>query len=294
METLGAEATRQRIADNRLDGSDAVAFAFVDEARHVAYDWHAHTGHQLLYALRGVVHLETRERRFLLPPQRAAWIPAGLSHRTAIDDVESCSVFFRADLPECPEGVGLRILAASPLMREMIGFATRWPPGAPSDPLAESYFRTLALLCRDWTEAEMPFHLPVARSPALARAMEYAQFHLAEADIAGAADTAALSVRTLRRRFADEVGMSWKDYLHHSRLLGAMARLGDPAISIAEVAEEVGFASLSAFSKAFAQIAGESPGRYRRRLCQAARIGPDPCKPSFAGRVPSPVTSGRD
>jgi len=266
METLGVEATRRRIADNRLDRTEAVAFAFADGARHVAYDWHAHDGHQLLYAVRGVVHLETRERRFLLPPQRAAWIPAGLSHRTAIDDVESCSVFFRADLAECPDGVGLRILAASPLMREMMVFATRWPPGTGTDPLAESYFRTLARLCRDWTEAEMPFHLPVARSPALARAMDYAQFHLAGADLAGAADAAALSVRSLRRRFADEVGMNWKDYLHHSRLLRAMARLGDPAVSIADVSEEVGFASLSAFSKAFAQMAGESPGRYRRRL----------------------------
>ena len=46
--------------------------------------WHVHDVHQIEYAIGGVVEVETAAGHYLLPPQQAAWIPAGL--RTPGDD----------------------------------------------------------------------------------------------------------------------------------------------------------------------------------------------------------------
>ena len=69
--------TRQRIEAVGIERHPADAFAFREAVvEPFAYDWHAHGGDQLLYAVRGSLHLETATARFLLPPQRAIWIPA--------------------------------------------------------------------------------------------------------------------------------------------------------------------------------------------------------------------------
>jgi len=43
-------------------------------------DTHAHRKGQLLYASQGVMRLHAPEGLWVLPPQRALWIPPGLEH----------------------------------------------------------------------------------------------------------------------------------------------------------------------------------------------------------------------
>ena len=57
--------------------------------------WHTHDLHQLLYAFEGIVEVETDGSHHLLPPQQAAWIPAGLPHQTTLRRVRSVAVFFQ-------------------------------------------------------------------------------------------------------------------------------------------------------------------------------------------------------
>ncbi len=275
MKFLTQEDTIQRIKATNINHDSSRAFAFHDEETNLAYDWHHHDSHQLLYAIHGIMHLETINFRYLLPPQRAVWIPARVSHRTWLNQVEAVSVFFPHSWISDPAGK-VRVLAASPVMREMMLYAIRWPPNRPEpDALADSYFETLALLCREWMSREMPFHLPCSTVPALARAMDYAQANLAEANIAGACRAAAMSERTFRRHFQQAVGMGWLQYLVHSRLMHAMALLGEPGLRIADVADRVGFASLGSFAKAFKDFSGDSPSQYRRALMLAHQDCPD-------------------
>ena len=138
-----------------------------------------------------------------------------------------------------------------------------------ADTLADHFFLALALMCGEWRLNDRPYLLPRSDHPGLARAMDYAQDNLADATLAGACKAAAMSERSLRRRFSSLVGMGWHEYLHQSRLLQAMALLSQLDCPIAEAAEAVGFASLSAFAKAFRAFSGETPGRYRQRLASA-------------------------
>src|SRR5690606_1131005 len=44
-------------------------------------DWHAHKRAQLLYAVSGVMRVATDAGVWIVPPQRAVWIPPGIEHQ---------------------------------------------------------------------------------------------------------------------------------------------------------------------------------------------------------------------
>jgi len=271
MQILDEDETRAALTALRLDQPAGAGFAFLNRGQDVSYDWHAHPYHQLLYAISGVTQLETAEARYLLPPMRAAWIPAGVPHRTLVSNVDGVSLYFAPSAVRAGAD-RVRILVTDPLMREMILHARRWPAGAAeADPLAQSFFGTLALLCTEWLESELPLRLPAARDPAITRALDYAAADPGAATAQGAIAAARLSERSFRRRFTSATGMSWRAWLSQARIMWAMGRLAEGA-RVTDAAAEAGFASLSAFALAFTSLCGEAPSAYRARI--RARAGP--------------------
>ena len=95
--------------------------------------------------------------------------------------------------------------------------------------------------------------------------MDYTRDHLADVAIADVCRAVGISERTLRRQFGAATGITWRRYLLESRLLRAMALLTEPSRTVLNVAVEVGFDSVSAFTRAFARFAGETPSAYRER-----------------------------
>ena len=227
--------------------------------------WHAHDFHQVEYAWQGVAQVETSTARYLLPPQQAIWIPAGTAHNTTLRRVRTVSVFLDPDLvPDTDDRA--RVLAAAPVIREMIVYATRWPiTRSVSNPAADAYFTVLADLIAEWLEHETPLCLPTSSDPLISAVMDYTNTHLGQVTVSEICATVGLSQRTLRRRFRDETGITWRHYLLDCRLLRAMAILTDPAPSILDAATQVGFDSVSAFARAFRQYTGETPSAYRNR-----------------------------
>jgi transcriptional regulator GlxA family with amidase domain len=99
--------------------------------------------------------------------------------------------------------------------------------------------------------------------------MAYTDANLADVTAAGLARAVGVSDRTLRRLFFQETAMTWRQYLVESRLQRAMVLLAEPGPNVLEVATTVGFASPSAFNRAFARYTGETPSGYRRRVTTA-------------------------
>lgn len=265
MRRLDEHQTEAALKEFGLDELRPAGFAFRDPARAVVYDWHAHPYHQLAYAVAGTVQIETSRARYLLPAGRAAWIPAGERHRTLIHDADIASLYFAPEMLAPGAGERVRILITTPVMREMVVHALRWPQGpAETDPLAQSFFRTLALMCGDWLDSELPLSLSSATDPRILRAMDQAMADPAGASHVVAQTTAGMSERSFRRAFARETGMSWQAWLAQARIMIAMGRLAEGG-RVTDVAGDVGYASLSAFAQAFTQLAGERPAAYRAR-----------------------------
>jgi AraC-like DNA-binding protein/quercetin dioxygenase-like cupin family protein len=264
------KADSVRVVDMR-GGNCVRAGTFAFEGTELVTNWHAHDLHQIEYAFRGTVEVETGAGHYLLPPQQAAWIPAGLMHQTTIKrTVRTVSVFFHPDLVPEP-GDTARILAAAPVIREMILYGVRWPIGRPvEDPEADAYFVTLANLVADGLDRETPLCLPTSAEPLIAAVMAYTDSHLDHVTEVEVCRSVGLSDRTLRRRFVAATGMTWRSYLLQSRFLRAMALLAEPGPTVIEVATAVGFESLSAFSRGFARYVGENPTAYRHRVLAGA------------------------
>jgi AraC-like DNA-binding protein len=258
-------STRARLRQIGLDRPRVTAFGFADDLHNVAYDWHSHAYHQLLYSFSGIARLETKSQLWILPPQRAAWIPARTRHRTTLHHVTAGSIYLA---PTKYHAVGLdqiSIFTATPLLREMISYGMRWTNRPRRrDPLAESFFHTVELYCRELSREELPYSLPQGQSSAVRAAIDYTLAHLDDLTLAKAARAAAQSQRTLRRHFRAETGLTWRNYLTRARLLRAMELLSAGKHNVTESALRSGFTNLSAFSKSFRQFTHQSPAAFRR------------------------------
>jgi transcriptional regulator GlxA family with amidase domain len=144
-------------------------------------------------------------------------------------------------------------------------YSGRWPIGRPtSDDIADTYFAALGRLVSELLDEEQPLTLPTSTDPVLAEAMDWTRDHLDTATVA-AARQVGLSERSLRRRFAAGLGMSWRRYLVQARLLRAMALLAEPRPSVLQVATTVGFENASSLNRAFRQWTGETPSAFRTK-----------------------------
>jgi transcriptional regulator GlxA family with amidase domain len=166
-----------------------------------------------------------------------------------------------------------RIIAVSPLIREMMIYALRWPidrgvGSAAEERGSDDFFRTLAALVSEALDHEAPLSLPTSDHPIVAAALAYTKEHLNSVTADEVARAVAVSERTMRRLFSDTLGMSWRSYLLQARMLRSMALLAAPGQSVQATATAVGFENLSSFTRCFAQFCGETPSSYRRRVAE--------------------------
>lgn len=252
-------------------GSPVRAGAWPEDGDDLVAVWHTHDLHQLLYAFEGVAEVETDGSHHLLPPQQAAWIPAGLAHQTTLRKVRTVAVFFDPSMVTGHDD-RVRVLSAAAPVREMIVYAARWRiDRRVSTPTADAFFTALAMLTAEWLDtAEAPLRLPTSAVPVVAAVMRHTREHLAEVDEHAVCAAVGISERTLRRIFRAETGMSWREYRTTSRVLRAMAMLAEPDRTILDAATTVGFESLSGFDRAFRRLTGERPVDYRTRVRDAA------------------------
>lgn len=272
--TVSAGSDRQ-LAESakppRIDlrrGGRALGGSYLYEGDKLLTGWHSHDVHQIEYAMGGVVEVETAAGHHLLPPQQAAWLPAGLAHQATMNaQVKTIAVMFDQSLID-DAGDRARILAVSPLIREMMIYALRWPidRAAGADEVPDTFFRTLAHLVSDALDHEAPLSLPTSEHPIVAAAMAHTKDHLATATVEDVSRAVAVSERTLRRLFQDTLGLPWRTYLLHARMLRAMALLASPDATVQQACSTVGFENLSSFTRAFTQFSGETPSAYRRRI----------------------------
>ena len=127
---------------------------------------HSHSRAQLLYALTGVVMVTTDAGRWMVPPEHAIWLPAGLGHAVEmLGRVAMRSIYVRPDaLPLLPDE--LRVVEMTPLLRNLVVEAMDLPP----DPAPTSRDGLLkALLLHEIPRLPpRPLGLPLPAEPRLA------------------------------------------------------------------------------------------------------------------------------
>ena len=77
---------------------------------------------------------------------------------------------------------------------------------------------------------------------------------------------AGMSVRNLNRRFVAATALSPRQYLRRVRIEAAKRLLEGRGVTLDRVAGAVGYGDTRAFVRAFCEVAGLSPGQYRKRF----------------------------
>lgn len=220
---------------------------------------HYHVEGQLLYATQGVMLVETGDKHWVIPPQRALWLPALQEHSYSLLShtelrtlyfsrslIDACSRFTKSD--------AVHVITATPLVKELIAglFSTGYQAGSQ---------RTMALLLMEiLSEAEHQMtELPMPQDERLSRvATELLVNQRWATSMSDMADLATMSERTFSRLFIRDTGFSFRNWKQRARICISLDLLsaGTP---VKQVAYQLGFSCPAAFTAAFRSVLGVTP-----------------------------------
>jgi AraC-like DNA-binding protein len=221
---------------------------------------HVHPEAQLLFAAKGIMQVTTPKGRWFVPPERAVWLPPRMEHAVdVLADIEMRSLLVARERFEAhPDAHRLTrefVVVVGPLLRQAIlgSFDQR------AHPRLRGLLADVALF--QLAEAEDPgTFIPLPLEP---RARSVAELVLADPasglDLSELSRMAGASTRTITRLFPAETGLTFKAWRQRARIMVALQELGQPGVTIKQVAAKLGFSSAAAFSFAFRQVINVSP-----------------------------------
>ena len=242
------------------DPKRAIVVSARDHDSDHRYPPHHHDRAQLVYASVGVMSVTTAEGTWVVPPQQAVWVPAGVVHEVVSKGPRSMrTLYFHpqalAGLPEhcC-------VLRISPLLREIILRLVSYDQSEPPGP---EEARLLAIIPDELKAAKAePLNLPQPQDRRLKTIAAGLTGNPADnRTLAIWARQAGASERTLARLFQAETGFTFGAWRQRLRLITAVARLAEGQ-AVTTVAFDLGYDSPSAFIAMFRRSLGASPGRY--------------------------------
>lgn len=248
----------KRTLDLDMNQSPVVALAdeypagFVDNA-------HSHERIQLLYASVGVMSVVTEQTSFVIPPQRAVWIPSQVRHEVSCRGPVSLRTLYidpkyeRED-PDC------HIVEVGTLLKALILEVTSF---SSSYDLSGREGQIVGLLLSELLASpKVPYAAPMPSDPRLVRVCrEIIDNPSDQRDIDKWADLAGMSRRSFTRAFKRETGMGVALWRQQVRLLEALSLLSTGS-NVTTAALDVGYESASAFCAMFQRAFGVSPSRY--------------------------------
>jgi len=215
---------------------------------------HRHDYGQLTYAVEGVVRLTVGDKTWIVPPQRAIWIPPGVVHEVVtLEKARLRAVFVLASHSPFA-GDECVVVNVTPLLRELILALVDCDGEQPRDAL-------LARLILDeiGRSATLPMCVVMPRDKRLRALCERLIAEPASTlTLAEWSTQAGASVRTLARLFERELGMGFAQWRQQVRLAHA-APLIARGMPLSRVASELGYASQSAFTAMFRKTFGQPP-----------------------------------
>ena len=236
----------------------------------LAYDYphgykvpgHFHEWDQLVYASRGVMTVRTEEGSWVVPAQRAVWIPARIAHEIRMSGGVSMRTLYLRPRLRRDSARGCEVMNVSPLLRELILQACKIP--ALSRREREHGHLVNMILDQLKTAECVPLQLP---EPVDRRSLRVAKTLLNDPSdrrpLEELCEGAGGNKRTIERLFQAETGMTFGKWRQQLRLLHALRLLAEGA-KITEVALETGYSTPSAFISMFRKTLGTTPARYFR------------------------------
>lgn len=217
-----------------------------------------------MFAVSGVMLVETSTSRWTIPPQRALWIPPASRHAIqALSHTELRTVYFAPSLiRQCEEFTQqdrIHAIVATPLVKEMVLglFDSRHGHHA--------HYLMAHLLLQILCEVEpLATELPMPADERLRRAAtRVLDNHDWNVPIHELAALALMSERSFTRHFTANVGLNFREWKQRARIVASLDLLAANH-SIKTIAHAMQFASPAAYIASFRELLGCTPNEFRQ------------------------------
>ncbi|NIF19738.1 helix-turn-helix transcriptional regulator [Pantoea sp. Cy-639] len=226
---------------------------------------HVHRRGQFLYAMSGLMEVQTDDGAWVIPPYSGVWIPPGKPHQVRMRGASTRSLYIE---PTALPRVGdvCEALLVGPLLHQLL-LASAEVPALYDEQGRDGLL--LGLLLHELARAErLPLFAPMPIEPRLAG---LCQAFLAQPRVDSLpqqwAERLNCSLRTFNRRFRQQTGLSFGQWRQQACLMSAVIRLA-AGERVTVIAVDLGYDSPGAFSSLYHRVLGHAPSSARQRRVQ--------------------------
>jgi len=217
---------------------------------------HFHNYHQLVLPLRGVINIELETYAGKVAPGECVVIKQGQMHHFTANQEAKFVVADMQDLPENVLNTKNLVFTITPPLMSYLTFIEKQLENQVNHQLEQSMFKTFVLLLEQQDHFRQLDHR-------IRLVVEYVLENIAEnLTIETLAKVACLSQTQFKKVFSQQLGLSVSKHVTKERMEKAKALLMHTDYPIQIIAEQVGYADLSAFSRRFSQYYGLSPSSF--------------------------------
>jgi AraC-like DNA-binding protein/mannose-6-phosphate isomerase-like protein (cupin superfamily) len=224
-------------------------------------DVHSRAWAQVLYAIEGVMWVEIGSEAFVVPPQRAVWVPPETSHSIRMmSAVRMRNLYLH---PQASEALGRRgeVFEVSPLLRQLIVVMAEHGEDRTQEYIDAAH-RLIVLELAVAKAMTLRIVLPSGTDRRLEAVCRAVIDHPSlDIPLEHYSDQAGASVRTLSRLFQQELGMGFAEWRRQVQLAVATSRLAE-GHAVHAIAQSLGY-SPSSFSDMFRRELGVPPATYQ-------------------------------
>ena len=211
------------------------------------------------------MQVSTHDGNWVVPPQRAVWIPPGVAHEVLMLGVSTRSLYIEPGAVDL--GERCQVIDVSPLMRHLLMEAVEVPLAY--DPSGRDGLLIDLLLHEITRSAPLPLHIPLpVDGKLLALCQNFLHQPNAHQSPQHWAEQLHISLRTFNRVFRQQTGMSFSEWRQRACVVLALARLA-AGEAVTRIALDFGYESHAAFSTMFRRILGQPPSVWLEATNQA-------------------------
>lgn len=225
---------------------------------------HQHAWGQLAYASRGIMKVDIPSASFIIPPERALWLPAGVPHKVSTRYGLSFRSLYISN--ECAKSLPNKATAitVNSLLKELILEISNWTE---SYTLTTTKKRFIAVLIDQLSEAKRSrLFLNEPTDKRLKKITNTLEKKPADNTTL---EQWSLSIgatpRTLNRLFQKETNMGFVEWRQKLRILYSLEKIARGE-NMDLIANTLGYESSSAFISMFKKHLGVSPKRFLKKL----------------------------